>query len=82
MSLNIYSVGTILAIPAAMVWDYFSKHSKESDLAYGGTILIIAGFLGFVVSEGVAEVKKHKTKNTIVSSQESTFFKKPSFGWI
>ena len=82
MSLNIYSVGAILAIPASMVWDYLSKHSEESGLAYGGTILIIFGFIGFVISEGVAEIKKHKNKNTMVSSQESTFFKKPSFGWI
>ena len=77
-----YSVGAILAIPAAMVWDYFSKHYKETGLAYGGTALIITGFVGFVISEVVAEKRKHKNKNKIVASQESSFFKKPSFGWI
>ena len=66
-----------------MVWDYLSKHYKESALAYVGTILIIIGFVGFVISEVVAEKKKHKHKNKLSdNSQESSFFKKPSFGWI
>ena len=63
-----------------MMWDYFTKHYTESALAYIGTVLIIIGFVGFVISEVVAEKKKHKSK--LVTSQESTFFKKPSFGWI
>jgi len=78
--LPISSVGAILAIPTAMAWDYLSKHYTESVLAYIGTVLIIIGFVGFVISEFAAEKKKHKSK--LVSSQESTFFKKPSFGWI
>lgn len=63
-----------------MAWDYMTKHYKESVSAYVGTILIIIGFVGFVIAEVVAERRKHKTK--LVSSQESSFFKKPSFGWI
>ena len=75
-----YSVGAILAIPTAMMWDYFTKHYTESYLAYIGTSLIIVGFVGFVISEVVAERRKHKTK--LVSSQESSMFKRPTFGWI
>lgn len=79
---TISSVGAILAIPAAMVWDYFSKRYKETGLAYGGTALIVIGFIGFVISEVVAEKRKHKNQNKIVTSSEIGFFKKPSFGWI
>ena len=63
-----------------MMWDYLTKHYTESVLAYIGTVLIIIGFVGFVISEVVAEKKKHKNKS--VASQENTLFKKPSFGWI
>lgn len=76
-----FSVGAILAIPTAMVWDYFTKHYIESYLAYIGTSLIIVGFVGFVISEVVAERRKHHASK-LVLSQESSMFKRPTFGWI
>ena len=75
-----YSIGAILAIPTAMIWDYFTNHYTENYLAYIGTVLIIIGFVGFVISEVVSEKKKHKNKSIV--SHESTLFKKPTFGWI
>lgn len=69
-----------MAIPTAVMWDYFTKHYTENSLAYVGIALIIIGFVGFVTSEVVTEKKKHKTTSNV--SQKSTVFKKPTFGWI
>lgn len=63
-----------------MLWDYFTKHYTENNLAYVGIALIIIGFVGFVISEVVTEKKKHKTTLSVL--QKSTVFKKPTFGWI
>ncbi|XP_065918998.1 uncharacterized protein [Dysidea avara] len=74
------SVGAILVIPASVVWDYFSHHYVENYLAYIGTVAIIAGFVGFVISEVVAD--RRKRLNEMMDLPPSIITKRLNFGWI
>ena len=47
----IYSIGTILVIPVAVLVDWIFQGFLLSPLAALGVVLIICGFTGFVVSE-------------------------------
>jgi len=63
-----------------MLWDYFSRHYIESYLAYIGTVAIIAGFVGFVISEVVAD--RRKRLGGMMDLPQSIITKRLNFGWI
>jgi len=63
-----------------MLWDYVSHHYVESYLAYIGTVSIIAGFVGFAISEVVAD--RRKKHNKMIDSPPNIITKRLNFGWI
>ena len=69
-----------MVIPASILWDYVSHHYVESYLAYIGTVSIIAGFVGFVISEVVAD--RRKRLKGMINSPISIISKRLNFGWI
>ncbi len=63
-------VGTIMAIPASVVVDLIIHHFLPSWQAFVGIVVILTGFIGFVISESLE--RKHKSlKNATSSSSDS-----------
>lgn len=56
------SVGTILVIPAAVLVDWIVQGFLLQVAAAIGVVLIISGFIGFIVSELVAMKTTHKVR--------------------
>ncbi len=79
LTLHTHSVGTITAIPASVIVDLIIHHFLPSWQAFVGIVLILTGFVGFVISEFREMRQEHvhkklqkSLKNSVATSISSS----------